>query len=1034
MSQIEIVSASAGSGKTTYLADLLRKSVVEGSVRPDAVLATTFTVKAAAELKQRVRTELLSAGRAEDAARLEASRIGTVNSVCAQLVADFAFELGLSPKVSVIDEGVAKATLQRALSDAVTPAEMEQLMALSARMSEFEWHEDVGRVIELARQNLVPASRLHAHAERSLKGITGFLGTPRSEEAGAEAARALAKALETFVATVDRKRDPTGETKTAHARAQDALNGLERDGRLPWSVWLTLSTLKTGVKSKDLANPVREAAAVHDELPALRQDLEQATNLVFGIAARALGAYDAEKREWGVLDFTDQEVFALQLLELEPVQERLRSELDLVLVDEFQDTSPLQLAIFLKLSKLARRSIWVGDQKQAIYGFRGADPRLMDAVLRSVLKDAEPVSLDKSHRSRPGLVALTSELFAPAFEQQGIPAQRTRLRPARDSEAKGLGCHVEHWQVDTRGNANEPRWQAVAEGVRQLLADRTQRVRVRDGGLDEVRPLRPSDVAILCRQKVGCADVARALSRAGLKVAMSRAGLLATPEAQVAVAGLRLFVDPRDSLAAAEISLLTTHADSPEGWLTSALEKPNGEGLRDVVLDAALSEYRASLRFAGALGALDAAIESTKVLELCKRWGDSEVRTANLDALRGLAAKYAQRCAAEGTGFTPAGLLAHFDALQASGGDAQSEFAGDDAVVVSTWHASKGLEWPVTILTGLEDRRARFPFGVALASDESTIELEDPLRGRWIRYWPSPFRVQQTKSAMHSRMSGGTEMLEQQRQDREQDLRLLYVGWTRARDRVVVTGKGKELEFGMLELLSDGRASLVEQLRAAAVVRVLVPGEASARTAEPEGGYDRILPARVHLAKWQRPSAMKGRGTVVGHTVIGPRLGLTGKPHMNGLGQAVHAFFAVDWRGESLEARAELAREIFARWSVSGAIAPEEMAKASAQFEVWVEAVAPGARWHREWPVSFRDESGAVMRGTADLVLEMESGFIVVDHKSFPGDVEAALERGAGYADQLGAYTSAIETASARQVQRAFVHLPVSGLSIEIRG
>ena len=86
MNPIKIISASAGSGKTYRLAEELKEAVLSGEVRPDAVLATTFTVKAASELRTRVRSHLLAAGRPTDAHRLAASRFGTVNAVCGRLV------------------------------------------------------------------------------------------------------------------------------------------------------------------------------------------------------------------------------------------------------------------------------------------------------------------------------------------------------------------------------------------------------------------------------------------------------------------------------------------------------------------------------------------------------------------------------------------------------------------------------------------------------------------------------------------------------------------------------------------------------------------------------------------------------------------------------------------------------------------------------------------------------------------------------------------------------------------------------------
>ena len=137
----------------------------------------------------------------------------------------------------------------------------------------------------------------------------------------------------------------------------------------------------------------------------------------------------------GAIDFVDQEVLALELLTRPELVERLRGEIDLVLVDEFQDTSPLQLAIFLALAELAPRSVWVGDQKQSIFGFRGTDPALMDAAIDAILGGDEPETLTTSYRSRRQLVALTSDVFVEPFGSRSIPriARANRRQRSRNA-------------------------------------------------------------------------------------------------------------------------------------------------------------------------------------------------------------------------------------------------------------------------------------------------------------------------------------------------------------------------------------------------------------------------------------------------------------------------------------------------------------------------------------------------------------------------------------------------------------------------
>ncbi|MBK7660129.1 MAG: UvrD-helicase domain-containing protein [Betaproteobacteria bacterium] len=121
-----------------------------------------------------------------------------------------------------------------------------------------------------------------------------------------------------------------------------------------------------------------------------------------------LATYAAIKKEIGGIDFVDQEQQLLQVLVLPSVKEVIEEELDLLMVDEFQDTSPIQLALFTRLRPSAPAMwVWVGDVKQAIYGFRGSDSEPMSAVIDPLPKaGVVPEVLSRSWRSRPSLVHL----------------------------------------------------------------------------------------------------------------------------------------------------------------------------------------------------------------------------------------------------------------------------------------------------------------------------------------------------------------------------------------------------------------------------------------------------------------------------------------------------------------------------------------------------------------------------------------------------------------------------------------------------
>ena len=189
MNDIEIISASAGTGKTHRLVGVLEEAVAspDAPVRPEALIATTFTVKAAAELRERVRLRLLANGHVATAQRMSAARIGTVNSVCGTLVSEYAFELGLSPEMRTLDEEAAEEAFEQALSRSVrldreagdeVGSGSETALALhdlAERMPGLDWLAQVRRIATLARTNRIEPEALKDCAERSVAGLMAHL-------------------------------------------------------------------------------------------------------------------------------------------------------------------------------------------------------------------------------------------------------------------------------------------------------------------------------------------------------------------------------------------------------------------------------------------------------------------------------------------------------------------------------------------------------------------------------------------------------------------------------------------------------------------------------------------------------------------------------------------------------------------------------------------------------------------------------------------------------------------------------------------
>ena len=1037
MSGIHIITASAGSGKTYRLTELLGKKISSKEVRPEAVMATTFTRKAAAELQERVRQKLISQGLIREAHRLSAARLGTINAICGRLVSDFTFEKGLFPDAGVLDENAAARELRRSMSKVVTARQSERLAELESLFGGFSWTGAVESLITLVRYNGLDRAGLEQSRSQSQKGLLSLLGKklPKTRNLDQE----LLQALDDFIQSVDTDHDTTKTTKKVLQMARSVRIKLSQGRRLSWDTWRQLSNLATGKKSIHLTQDLVSIAAEHHHHPDLHQDMAQAVDLVFEIAMNTLDSYQEHKRLLGVLDFADQETMALELLGQPDVGEHLKDGLDLLLVDEFQDTSPIQLAILLRLAELSKETVWVGDQKQSIYGFRGTDPALMDVCLDELLKPGSAntlETLEKSWRSRPCLVSMTSDVFCPAFKRHGIPEERVRLTPALKDQSD-LGPAVEWWTLSA-GNQQEDAM-ALARGIRDMLNDSQARVRDRQNNLS--RQVRPGDIGVLCRTNKICSKVAQALQSINIRTALPGSGLLDTPEVKAVMAGLRLWVDYKDSLAAAELARMFHYSNTPDVWLQTLLEDPAEKAFAGISEVVAITELSRQYPTAGVQQSLTLVCQALNIRQWCLAWGESQERLTNLDSLQARAQGYIDACSQEGIGCTPAGFIAHLQELYYAEEDTRNPAGGENAVTVATWHSAKGLEWPVTILSQLGKTFDPNPLGVQVVHDWKNFTTQDPLADRRLRYWFSPYHFKTKNSEFHEQLNNHESMAETQRQHYRQELRLLYVGWTRARDRLILAGRESEFQKGILAMLADEKdnwlLSAPEQEKATWAgrtfdikTRVLEPAEPEERTITPGEDYPEIQPVDYPPARIS-PSEMSGQGKVGKLEKIGERLPLSGKPDLNLLGEALHTFYAADRAAFDHKHRLNLAREILNRWQCSAWLQPDKIIQSADSLYAWIEKNYPQANWKREWPVMHRLEDKSQVFGFIDLLIETRDKLIIIDHKAYPGGQKELLQKSLDFTGQLEAYKNCLKEVSPLPVV-SYLHYPVGGFVVGV--
>jgi hypothetical protein len=258
------------------------------------------------------------------------------------------------------------------------------------------------------------------------------------------------------------------------------------------------------------------------------------------------------------------------------------------------------------------------------------------------------------------------------------------------------------------------------------------------------------------------------------------------------------------------------------------------------------------------------------------------------------------------------------------------------------------------------------------------------------------------------------------------------VGWTRARDRLVFAAQDGTLCDGILGVLDPSAiceppADSTRVVWGGCEVSIAVQRCARAETAPPEltPGYvtraregGECLPGRL-LPSTAEPVACE-RGEIV---VIGDRIDLDGEPDLTAIGDAIHAFLAVD-AGDC-----DLASTILHDHRVAAHLAVEDLVAIADRLQRWTMVRYPGMRIYREWPIHHRLTSGTVVVGTIDLLLLGSKGAVVIDHKAFPGRSNGAVDRALRHSGQLDAYATALDV----PILATWIHFPLRGELIEVR-
>ncbi len=834
-----LVEAGAGSGKTAVLAGRIAMLLADG-IEPRSIAAVTFTEFAASELLVRVRefvgeltagripaelVEALPGGVSEDRrARLAKANetlddlaCSTIHGFCQRLISPYPVEADIDPGASIMDRDQA----DRAFSEIVDGWLREELAGeTGGLLAELVLHDPGGTV------RLVGTILEHFRRHRAI-----VHDAPGDLAALADDYREAAKEFDAFVSGQDAEEADTVAIAGRLRELADEFGAAPAPGA--WGDHVRLLTaelhpaLVTGGGSfRQYRKKTRWIAAARDaglsrgdgeRLNAIADAhysrcretwsaLIQATaSLVLSELLRLVrpvrDRYRKHKRSAALLDFDDLIFSARDLLrDHEPVRRALAGRYRHVLVDEFQDTDPLQTEIFWRLcgepppggdagdwTSFESRPgalFLVGDPKQAIYRFRGADiaayVRAREAFRGNAPEGVLPISTN--FRSCPAIMRFVNERFErPLSAEKGQPGFRA-LDPFRSERGAGLSVAALDVAVageDGKANALQKR-DGEAEAVAELCARLIGSERIADPKSGDERPCRAGDIALLAPTGNDLWRYEEALERRGIPVATQAGkGLFRRQEVQDLIVVTRVLADRRDTLALGALLRGPLVGLTEEDLLDIVWQLPRPEDkpdvparldlgvpaeciphplARDIVQKLQALRLRANATAPHEL--LSQAIDVLRVrpILLQRHGGRAERALANVDLYLGFSRAYAVR-----------GLRAFAEAMTAAWTDEARAVEGrpdaqEEAVALYTMHAAKGLEWPVVV-----------PINTMTQVRKSDSAVTDRASGRF--YCPvfgaEPAGYGEAREAENAEL------------DRER-VRLWYVAATRARELLIL--------------------------------------------------------------------------------------------------------------------------------------------------------------------------------------------------------------------------------------------------------
>lgn len=1042
MKNVKYISASAGSGKTYSLTQILTQTIKDGKVEPENVILTTFTKAAAAEFKDKAKAMFYANGMVNEADRLDQALIGTIHSVAESFIQKYWYVLGFSPKINPIAENDLDFYKNQSL---VNLLEEDEITFLNLFAEEFNikiimtnkidydfWKNDLSKILEYTKNYQITDYK--PSIDYSKKIATDFLIKSEHIKINFDLLTEIINKAEELNNVDDSTKQH--ENKKYISKLKSLAKNKKTNSICYVNEIIDLLKKISNKHLKDLINEFNDSLSnlyCTEEVHAL---INKYIDILFSLAERWNKIYQEYKTENHLIDFSDMENYFYQLLDNKEVASDIKATYKYVFVDEFQDCSPIQVKIFDKLSEIVEQSIWVGDKKQAIYGFRGSDTVLTSAVM-DIIKENEKKNLDgcstrildKSWRSLPEIVHFTNKVFEKGFSKEN--PDEIKLTPVRKDDK---GC-VGYWWIP--GKNKETRNSALAANIVELIN----------------KGENPSDIAILARSNDELSVIADYLREKNVPVYIDEAGHSGSDTVNLVTSLLQLVTDEKAELPKAQIAFLTEENYNLKKILDDKIDfniQDNKKSLfyENIPLVKNLLKEKERYKLQSVSALVESLIIELDLYNVAKKLNDNVDTTKLLHAIIDSAKEYEDYCSLMHLPSSISGFISYIE------NNDISVSGSTEGVQLFTYHRSKGLEWKTVILLScdkdiLENKQfiKRNIFGTQIIREEKSTK-ENLYPEVKISLFPNLFGNSSINQAWESIITESERYNDLVENLKEETKRLMYVAMTRPRDNliIVLNGSNRNEQQPMLALSQLGFDVSSDYLNDKCDLLGVGYNAKKFENADSEIQYNQeeIKETIINLKGDEdknslirdlQPSNMPS-GYVFA-TLYDCKSSINildnKKYDYSALGTRIHDIFC------TIENKTEqdISNMIKDYGFEKIVINPTDIKNSwEGLIEFLKEKYGEAIKQYHELPFKHKLQTGQIVTGSMDFVWETSKGCVLVDYKTFPGDKEELIDENSEYfvgkyKGQMDCYENAL-TAGGKKVLAKLLFYPVVGVISEI--